>query len=72
MNKKYIGIGNEVDDGWYCLSFLLYNRMLKLKLWTLRTRRPKFYWYDKAQFYYCLNSSNFIVFKWFFGIEINK
>jgi len=71
MSKKYIGIGNEVNDGWLSISFLFYNRMLKFKLYTLRTKLPKFYWYDKAQFYYCV-TNDFIALNWFFGIEINK
>jgi len=67
---KYIGIATEINDPWYSLCILLYNKMIKIKLWTPKTKRPVYYWYNTEQFDYCINEMDIIRLGWFFGICI--
>lgn len=69
--NKYIGIGRAVDDKWYMITLFLYNRMIKIALYTPRHKKPKYYYYNKDQFDFCINQSRLIVIKWFLGVAIN-
>ena len=70
--NRYIGIAKESHDKWYSICLLLFNRMIKLTLYTPKHKRPKYYYYNKESFKYCMNEVEIIRFKWFFGIEINQ
>ena len=68
---KYLGIGKcNNDTSWYYFSILLYNRMLKIALYTPRTKTPRFYWYNKTRFRYNFKELE-DTFKWFVGVTIN-
>ncbi len=69
--NKYIGIAKEVTDPWYMINIMLYNRMIKLTLYTSRYKKPKLYYYNREEFDYCMNEQEIINLKWFFGISIN-
>ncbi len=69
--SKYIGIAKEVGDPWYRVTFMLYNRMVKVTLYTKKYKRPKYYWYGKESFDYCVNEQGIFNNRWFFGIKIN-
>lgn len=69
---RYIGIAHEQGDSWYCFCILLYNKMLKISLWTPRIKMPKYYFYDQEAFGHCVNIQEITTFGWIFGISINK
>jgi hypothetical protein len=69
--NRYIGIGKEEHDQWYSISLFLFDRMLKVKLYTPRTKKPTCYYYNKTSFDYCMNEQEIFNIKWFFGISLN-
>ena len=69
--NRYIGIGKEVNDRWYTITLLMFNRMIKLTLYTQKYKKPKYYYYNKEQFDYCMNEQKLINLKWFFGVGLN-
>lgn len=69
--NRYIGLGKETHDQWYSISIFLFNRMLKVKLYTSRTKKPAYYFYNKESFDYCMNEQEVLKIKWFFGISLN-
>ena len=56
--NRYIGIVKEKDDRWYTIGILLYNRLLKLTLYTPRFKRPKYYYYDRESFTHLVDDEN--------------
>lgn len=69
---KYIGISKEQGDKWYMIIFMLYNRMIKITLYTPKYIKPKYYWYNEKTFKYLFNDkSKRFHFKWFFGLKLN-
>jgi len=71
--KRYIGIARELGEfgKWYSINILLFNKMLKITLWTPVTKRPTFYFYNKAAFDYSINEQEIIQFSWFIGLIFN-
>lgn len=69
---RYIGIAKERGDQWYTIDFMLYDRMLKLTLYTKRFKRPTYYWTGNGGFDYAFNTEDVSIyhFKWFFGLKI--
>ena len=66
--KKYIGVGKEAGDKWYSITIFMFNRMIKLTLYTHKYKRPKYYYYNKEKFQHCMNEVENINLKWFVGI----
>ena len=69
--NRYIGIAKEVNDPWYMINVMLYNRMIKLTLYTLKYKKPKYYYYNREEFDHCVNEQEITEFKWFLGASIN-
>ena len=69
---KYIGIAKEDSDKWYSMTFMLYNTMLKVTLYTKVTKRPTYYYYNKSSYDYCINEAKIYKLKWFLGIVIKQ
>lgn len=56
---------------WYTITLLLFNRIIKFTLYTQKYKKPKYYYYGKEQFDYCINEQKIINLKWFFGVGLN-
>ena len=71
--RRYIGICKDKEDEWYTINIMLYNRMLKLTLYTKRYKLPRSFWYDKKTFNFYFNNDEGSPFNlsWFFGVQIN-
>ena len=65
----YIGIGKEYNSPGNIISILLFNRMLNIAPYTIKHWYPRFYYYNKESFTYCIKQE-IISFKWFIGITI--
>lgn len=70
--NRYIGIGKEINDKWYCICLFLFNRMLKITLYTPRFKKPTYYYYNKVAFEYGIGEQRIIDIKWFFGLSLNR
>lgn len=70
---RYIGIAKESGDKWYMITLMLYNRMIKLTLYTKKYKKPKYYWYGKESFNHIFNDKDCwtMPLKWFIGLKIN-
>ncbi len=66
-----IGIAHGSGDPWYMISFLLYNRMIKITAYT-KYKHPKYYWYNKEAFSFVVNESDNYDPDWFIGIQIRR
>lgn len=71
--NRYIGIARERGEfgRWYTLNFIFMCRMIKITLYTKRTKFPKIYVYNKEQFDYSVNQQEIVQFKWFLGVVFN-
>ena len=71
--KKYFGLAREKGEfgRWYNINFLFWHWMLKVTLYTKKTKLPKLYFYKKQEFEYCVNEQEFVQFKWFVGVVLN-
>ena len=65
-----IGIGKENGDKQYTICIFLYNKMVKLTLYTVKHKKPTYYYYNKNSYKECMKQG-IISIKWFFGIHIN-
>lgn len=71
ITKKWYGIANQREHGaWYSINILFGANMVKLTLYTPRTKFARVYFYKSAEFEYCVNEGNLITFNWFFGLTI--
>ena len=71
MIMKYIGIAHEKGSHWYYINLFLYDKMITITPYTNRTKRPKYYFYNKQAFAHMIENNN-LHFVWFFGVVLNQ